>query len=318
MDAETLKIKLKNAQCAANVDFVGNSCYSIEVLEDMINNISSDNLGNKTVKIKFNDEMKDIKIKNVLDIENVKRMKKVNDLDYKKFLVDVIEQFMNEIKMEKKNGNGFKNMKKHYNWLLLPIFKDLRGKYSKDDFFRPRGPNTGHQWLSNFDIENVMHQYEKTYPEFKFLDAVPRDFDDFAQWNFSNKDYNNFTDNGIKKTKFGVIFNNDKSNQSGSHWTALYFDMNKKQIYFQDSVGNKPKEEFIRLMDSVEKQMGKGVDRRFSETRHQRENSECGVYSLSFILRLLNNESFDSIENNVLPDKDVNKCRSIYFNNNKD
>lgn len=97
--------------------------------------------------------------------------------------------------------------------------------------------------------------------------------------------------------------------------------MKKKQIYYQDSVGNPPKSEFVKLMDSIEKQMKvdkKPIDRRVNKLRHQYQNSECGVYSISFILRLLNGESFDEIESKPIPDEDVNKCRIIYFNNNKD
>ena len=48
---------------------------------------------------------------------------------------------------------------------------------------------------------------------------------------------------------------------------------------------------------------------------HQHGNSECGVYSLSFILRLLNGESFNDIQSTRLDDNNVNKCRAIYFNN---
>ena len=319
MDA--LKTKIKNAQCAANIEFNGNSCYSVEVLEEMINQLSKDpNHRDVNVKFVVNGKSKSDKIANIMDIPNVKRMKQENIIDYKKFLVDMLEQVMDTIKIEKSNG-GYKNMKKQYNWLLVPIFKNLRGKYSHDDFFRPKGPNTGHQWLSNFDIENVMRQYELIYPGFKFLDVVPCDFDDIPQYQYSLKDYNNYTDKGIPKYKFGVIFNLDNSRQSGSHWTALYFDMKKKQIYYQDSVGNPPKSEFVKLMDSIEKQMKvdkKPIDRRVNKLRHQYQNSECGVYSISFILRLLNGESFDEIESKPIPDEDVNKCRIIYFNNNKD
>lgn len=322
MDENTLKIKLKNAQCAANVEFKNNSCYSIEALEDIINGLVNDeNHKDTIINYKFNTETLSDKVCNVINMDNVKRMKKKNEDDYKKFLVDIISQVMDTVKIEKRGGKGLKNMKKHYNWLLLPIFRDLRGKYFKDGqnkFFRPRGPNDSNKWLSNFDIENVMKQYEELYKDYKFLDAVPRDFDDFDRWNFSNIDYNNFTDKGIKKSRFGVIFNFDTSNQGGSHWTSLFFDMNKKQIYYQDSVGLEPKKEFVKLMDKIEKQMKGKVDRRISHTKHQQKNSECGVYSISFILRLLNGESFDSIKDNILHDDDVNKCRSIYFNNESD
>ena len=217
-------------------------------------------------------------------------------------------------KMNSKYDKKYKNMKKQYNWLLVPIFKQLRNKYSVSDFFRPHGP-TDHKWLSNFDIQDVMKQYELVYPDYKFLGAVPRDFDNFKYWNFSNIDYNNYYDNNNKKTRFGVIFNNDSSGQSGSHWTALFFDMNKSQIYFQDSVGYEPNKEIKTLIKSIEHQMKGDIDNQYSTMDHQHGNSECGVYSLSFILRLLNGESFNDIQSTRLDDNNVNKCRAIYFNN---
>lgn len=309
---------IKNSRCAANVKFEGNSCYPLEVLEEMIKSLSSDDNHNNTlINYLFNNKTKQMKISEVLNNKHVISLKKQNKLLYKTFLVDVLDQVMSTIKIEKMNSKydkKYKNMKKQYNWLLVPIFKQLRNKYSVSDFFRPHGP-TDHKWLSNFDIQDVMKQYELVYPDYKFLGAVPRDFDNFKYWNFSNIDYNNYYDNNNKKTRFGVIFNNDSSGHSGSHWTALFFDMNKSQIYFQDSVGYGPNKEIKTLIKSIEHQMKGDIDNQYSTMDHQHGNSECGVYSLSFILRLLNGESFNDIQSTRLDDNNVNKCRAIYFNN---
>jgi hypothetical protein len=55
----------------------------------------------------------------------------------------------------------------------------------------------------------------------------------------------------------------------------------------------------------------------YNKIQHQRENSECGVYSMNFILRLLKGDSFETICNSKIPDKQINKCRNVYFNNVK-
>lgn len=303
-----------NTQCAANINFIGNSCYPIEVLEEMIKDLcNSDDF--KNVKVKYYDKVeKEDSLINVMNLNKINKLKNKNEIEYKKFIVDILNQVMDNIKMEKTSGKGYKNMKKQYNWLLIPLFKNLRNKYTRNDFFRPKGPKIGHQWLSNYDIIDIMNQYEKVYKDYKFLGAVPRDFDNFEKWNFSNKDYNNFYENGNKKNRFGIIFNLDLSNQSGSHWTALFFDMNKKQIYYQDSVGKPPKNEFIKLMNSIEKQMGDNVEKIISKTKHQKGGSECGVYSTSFILRLLNGENINDIMDNIVDDDTINKCRNYYFN----
>ena len=58
------------------------------------------------------------------------------------------------------------------------------------------------------------------------------------------------------------------------------------------------------------------IDLRHNTTPHQRGNSECGVYSINFILRLLKGKNFDHITRKRLDDKKVNKCRNVYFEKN--
>ena len=51
----------------------------------------------------------------------------------------------------------------------------------------------------------------------------------------------------------------------------------------------------------------------FRVKRHQYKNSECGVYSMNFIIRLLNGESFKNITENKTLDDPMNRCRDKYF-----
>jgi len=60
---------------------------------------------------------------------------------------------------------------------------------------------------------------------------------------------------------------------------------------------------------------GGGFDIRYNHIQHQFENSECGVYSIHFIIRLVNGETFDSIINNVIKDDVMNSFRKQYFRN---
>ena len=48
---------------------------------------------------------------------------------------------------------------------------------------------------------------------------------------------------------------------------------------------------------------------------HQYGNTECGVYSINFILRLLKYGDFDRVTKKRITDKQVNKCRLKYFSN---
>ena len=56
-------------------------------------------------------------------------------------------------------------------------------------------------------------------------------------------------------------------------------------------------------------------DIRYNKIRHQFSNSECGVYSMNFIIRLLHGETFDTIVENVTKDEAMNACRGAYFRN---
>lgn len=66
-------------------------------------------------------------------------------------------------------------------WIDAPSIsrrKDLRDKISTA--FRPEHPeewlSDPHYWLSNFDIDAVMRQYQQASPTFRFIGVFPRDF----------------------------------------------------------------------------------------------------------------------------------------------
>ncbi len=165
-----------------------------------------------------------------------------------------------------------------------------------------------------------MEQYEKKYPDFKFLGAVPMDFDDLPSLGIKDLDLKKLTNEG--KYRLGIIFNLDEHWKSGSHWTAMYADLKKGDIKYFDSYSVAPEERVRKLARRIAKFMEKGLgmneyDVDYNKIRHQYENSECGVYSINFILRMLKGESFESICKSKIPDKVINKCRNKYFNNAK-
>jgi hypothetical protein len=71
-----------------------------------------------------------------------------------------------------------------------------------------------------------------------------------------------------------------------------------------------PVEEFMRKYHN-----SKDYDVRYNKIQHQFKNSECGVYSMNFIIRLLGGETFDEIVNNITNDDKMNSCRNTYFRN---
>ena len=94
--------------------------------------------------------------------------------------------------------------------------------------------------------------------------------------------------------------------------------MEKKQVYFCDSVGKKPEKRIQNYIDKINKYLkNNNVDNKYNTTQHQEKDTECGVYSINFILRLLKGKNFDEIMKKKMSDDKINKCRNVYFNKNK-
>jgi len=217
--------------------------------------------------------------------------------------------------------------------------------------FAPKQPpewsSNPDEWLSNYDIENVAKQYEISHPGFKLIGPTMIDFDtrlpemggkcvleDLCKFNLAN-----FIE--AKINKIGIVFNLDKHDQSGSHWVSLFIDIENKYIFFFDSADNPiPKEiwketvsegEQIPLVNRIIDQgKGEGIHFTFYNNRgnqHQRSNTECGMYSLFFIITMLTGETpftkgvlslkkrRELFLKKRIPDKTVFGYRNLYFNN---
>ncbi len=211
----------------------------------------------------------------------------------------------------------FKNTN-HSEWVNNKIFDNM-DKADKEllqtSIFRPEGPQGQFQWLSTIDINKTLAQYENKYPDFVFLGAVPIDFNELDYYPFQKMNFNDFRKEG--KNKLGVIFNLDEHYKGGSHWVSLFSDLEKGQVYFSDSYGRKPEKRISNFMDRIKNYLETcnidNIDVRYNQTQHQRGNSECGVYSINFILRLLKGKTFDHLTRKRLTDEKVNKCRLRYF-----
>jgi hypothetical protein len=232
-------------------------------------------------------------------------------------------------------------------WLRLDIIKEIDNEDILNNTFRPHGPTKKYDWLSTSHINNVVEQYQHVYKDFLFLGAVPHDFEDLEVLGLSNLNFNEIEKDG--KTKIGMVINLDNHDQNGSHWVALFTDLAKNQIYFFDSVGKKPSRKIRCFINKITKYLYKkkynielhlnqiikilrnnhintknihienlknsNFDIRHNHIQHQFDNSECGVYSINFIIRLVEGESFNSIITNVTKDDEMNQTRKEYFVN---
>ena len=197
------------------------------------------------------------------------------------------------------------------------------------DSFAPESPaewkKNPNEWLSSIDIMNVMKQYEKAYKCFDFIGPTPIDFDTRKLYgecvwdelcNFSLADQ---IKNG--KTKIGIIFNTDPHNKPGQHWISMFINIKKRKIFFFDSTGDKPVPQILALVDRIKEQglnLKKKIDFKFDSNEgieHQYGNTECGIYSLYFIVHMLEDKMTEHyLKTHILKDEYMNKFRHVYFN----
>ncbi len=285
---EVMPKNIEDTKCAPTLEFENGSCYPLDLLVDMAEAFN-----------KFNEE----KGKNDKIILNSKE----ETLDPSNYKIYLLHEFK-----KRYNGDQKDLVKENFTKFMDGKTKD----YMENNVFRPEGPQGKFEWLSTIDINQVLKQYEEKYPDFLFLGAVPIDFDDLDYLPFKKLNFNKIKSDGIKR--IGVIFNLDEHDKSGSHWVSLFSDLEKAQVYFSDSYAIPPEKRISafmkRISDHLEKE-GLKCDVRYNKTRHQRGGSECGVYSINFILRLLKGKTFDHITRKRLSDSKVNKCRAIYFGN---
>lgn len=207
------------------------------------------------------------------------------------------------------------------------IDSNISTKLMKNNF-APQSPKSWkknpNEWLSNFDLKAVMKQYEKKYKDFSFIGPSPIDFDTTENnrcvWDdlctFNLKSY---VDRG--KTKIGIIFNTDPHDRDGSHWISLFINVPEKYVYFFNSTGEEIPPEIDALVKRIleqSKKMGKGKELKFKQNapkQHQRGGTECGMYSLYFIINILKGTVEPSFFNTkTITDKDVELFRKILFN----
>ena len=207
------------------------------------------------------------------------------------------------------------------------------------------------KWLDTDNINAVLNQYKKAYPKFYYYGAVPMDFDNKDSTGYctvSNICKMSIT-SLLKKgfNKIGIVFNTDKSTEDGEHWISLFIDLegidknellkggkNKKTkskqrskvkdkkiygFYYFDSVGDPAPKQVLDLFKRLNKQMKKKNKKLTffeNDVSHQMGNNECGVYSIYFIVNMLNGRNYFDIIEDIKRDKEMNDYRKIYFRSN--
>jgi len=191
------------------------------------------------------------------------------------------------------------------------------------DYFRPQMPkelvNDYTEWLSNFNIEDVLKKHEENLSDFFFYGAVPIDFKKCSVSDLCKINIVDHKKRGVHK--IGIVFNTDESDGPGEHWISMYIDLvgtnldGNPGIYFFDSFGSKPMKEVKDLIALIQKQ-GAAADMEFvvshNDKSFQRNSYACGFYCMHFIEHMLRGQSFKDYLQSGLTDKKmrhyINQC----------
>lgn len=206
-----------------------------------------------------------------------------------------------------------------YCWIDQAIIKNTRDTNLLMNTFRPKRPMGKYQWLTTSNIHDVMKQYEQLYPDFVFFGPVPMDFAESVP-EVANVNVKRLYKQGIRK--LGFVFNTDPSDKPGKHWISMFVNLDRSNPYigFFDSFAICPPPPAVQRLINYIKGFSEAlynIPNAFkiecNMIRHQRSNSECGVYSIYFITESLKGKTFQQISGNIVLDEQMNQHRSEYF-----
>jgi len=219
--------------------------------------------------------------------------------------------------------------KKESCWLKQPFIKNNKIKKELEGSFAPVSPDewkkNPNEWLSSLDILNVMKQYEKIYKCFSFIGPSPIDYD--AKESYGECVWDDLCHFNLEKEmkrgkfKFGIIFNTDPHDKDGSHWISLFINARKASIFFFDSAGDpasRQVKKFVKMVTTQGNKLQKPIHFTFDQNHpveHQYGDTECGIYSLYFIVHMLEDKHTEEyFKTHILSDKYIEQFRKFYFN----
>lgn len=192
------------------------------------------------------------------------------------------------------------------------LFKDHQQVL--DERFKPEGPWKSTKWLSNKDIDDVLAQYADRF-SLKHVEFQMRDFEKKG----GELSKVNWLEVSKKYDFLACVLNTDLSSGGGEHWTPFFVDFRNGTVEYFDSAGQSPHDEFatftIKVAHILSTLGRKFTDHCVTKVEHQKENTECGVYSLFYILSRLHGVSYKAFEYKRVPDDLMVAFRKALFRN---
>lgn len=185
----------------------------------------------------------------------------------------------------------------------LPFSSEEKEQLAKQ-YLRPSQPTKWKEdpdmWLDSTNIESVMKQYEDAFDEFEFMGPFPIDFaapDPYQRTGEKKCLIREICGLRMEEAlrqgtkSIGIIYNLDPHFKDGSHWVANYIDIPQHKCYYFDSYGYEPPKQIAIFMKWLTTQDPK-MKLMYNARRFQHLGSECGMYSMYFIIRMLAGDEF--------------------------
>lgn len=180
--------------------------------------------------------------------------------------------------------------------------------------FAPKGPHNNTTWLSNDNIDGVLKLYTQKFPHFYHVPYQMADFEKYGG------DLASVDHAAVSKShkSLGCVLNTDHHGGPGQHWVAVYVDFQGGTFEYWDSAGDPPFPEIHDFMIRQVDLMNAGGKRYkhvivCRDIAHQKLNTECGVYSLYYIINRLNGVPYTFFQQHEIPDAIMHQFRKYLF-----
>lgn len=213
----------------------------------------------------------------------------------------------------------------------LPLSQHEKLELAKK-YLRPAAPKEWTEdpdmWLDTNNIADVMNQYEEArtkngVKEFEFMGPFPIDFAAPDPYNKKPDGEKKCLMNEICEIRvqealtngtksIGIVYNLDPHYKSGSHWVANYIDLAGHVCYYFDSYGMKPPPQIETFMKWLAVQ-DPSMKLQSNGRRLQYSNTECGMYCIYMIIRMLEGDQFVQITRRKPKDADMLDLRDWIF-----
>jgi len=187
----------------------------------------------------------------------------------------------------------------------------------------------GNKLFSNFNEDLILRQLNEAVPTFKNYNCVLMDFHTHGGEPLTQAaESNSELIKGIKSgdiCSFGTIPNTLVSTGDTSkvgHWVALFGDFRDNDLWtieYYNSTGNSAPSPMFKWMEKLAKAIEDDTNHKcialnVSNVASQSGPSECGIYSLHYLLCRLMGISYKEFRKDKIPDATIEKMRKLFDN----